>query len=56
MRRQPAVAGDHLAHLRVVEHGDADDVGLGDVGDARRGGGSAVDKRGHGLSPHIENR
>ncbi|CFE47286.1 Uncharacterised protein [Mycobacterium tuberculosis] len=55
VRRQSVVGGDHRTHLRVVEHGDADDVGFGDVGDACRCGGAALDERCHGLDPHIEN-
>ncbi len=47
---------DYLAHLLVVEHGDADDVGGGDVGHAVGQAGALFDQRRHRLGPDVENR
>jgi hypothetical protein len=47
---------DDLAHLCVVEHGDADDFGGGDVGHAVGQGGAGFGKWCHGLGADVENR
>ena len=51
-----AELADHLAHLLVVEHGDADDVGGGDIGDAVGQRGAEFGQRGHRLGAHVEDR
>ena len=40
---------DHVAHLLVVEHGDTDDVGAGDVGDTVGQAGAPFGQRCHRL-------
>jgi hypothetical protein len=44
----------HLANLRVVEHGDADDLGRGDIGEVAGHACSGVGERHHHLVPDIE--
>ena len=51
-----AELADHVAHLLVVEHGDADDVGGRDVGDAVGQRGAQLGQRRHRLGADIEHR
>ncbi len=44
----------HVAHLRVGEHGDADDVCVCDVGHAVRQRRPELGERGHGIGADIE--
>ncbi len=53
MRRK---LSDDLAYLFVVEHGDADDVGGGDVGDAVGEPGAHLGQRRHRIGTHVEHR
>ena len=47
---------DHLTYLCVVQHGDADEVGIRDIGQVVRRTRAGLDKRRHGLGPQIEDR
>ena len=47
---------DHLAHLLVVQDGDADDVGRRDVGDAVGRLRARLGERRHRLGAHVEHR
>ena len=47
---------DDLTHLRVVEHGDVDDVGGGNVGDAVGQAGALLGQRRHRLGSDVVNR
>ena len=46
--------GHHLANLRVVEHGDADDVGRGDISEVAGHACTGVGERHHHLVADIE--
>ena len=47
---------DDLTHLRVVEHGDVDDVGGGNVGDTVGQARALLGQRRHRLGPDVVNR